>query len=907
MSFGFGSLYLTFEISALKRHFISLTESINSKRTMRIHLKNTNSFKTIPVLFVVLITLAFQCPAQNALSSIPQATPASSIKTAPGFKVELLYAVPKDEQGSWVSIASLPDGSLITSDQYGGLFHVIPSPLGNPIQKTQVKPLDLEIGHAHGLLWAFDSLYVVVNGKGIGGRGSGLYRVTDADGDGELDTIKLLGKIPGGGEHGPHTVVPTPDGKGLYLAAGNHTNLPEYIKRSHVPRVWQEDHLLPQQADARGHAASRRAPGGWICRTDPEGEDWEFVSVGYRNEFGISVNQQGELFTYDADMEWDFGTPWYRPTRICHVTSGSEFGWRTGTGKWPTHYPDSLPAVLNIGPGSPTAIAFGTGAAFPAAYQNALFALDWTFGTIYAVHLTSQGSSFIAEKEEFITGQPLPVTNLVIGRDGAMYFTIGGRRAQSALYRVTYIGPSSTDPAPPIESYESRQARQLRHRLESYHRPGSDSDAVEFAWRYLDDSDRFIRYAARIAIEHQDVGLWQDWVFEETNAEALIQGVIALARQGDVSLKSRIIGKLNEVSVDRLFPEQVLGLLRAYQLTLIRMGGFDGDGVLQGSLLSRFEGLFPSSDKRLNRELVALLVKLKSPTVISKTLKLLAENREELPPDWAAVAARNSSYGRPIEKMMANWPPLQEIQYAFDLRNLRYGWTLEEREQYFRWFDKASGRSGGASYQGFLKNIRADAWKNTSDGEKEYLTALLDESSGTANISTIPTELPMAKGPGKAWTKDEVLELVSNGLQGRDFENGKKMYSAAICIICHRFDGTGGAAAPDLTSIGGRFGYGDLMESILEPSKVVSDQYASSILTMKDQSMLIGRIVSDKDGKLMISQNPLLPDELTPVNKTQIQKTELSPISLMPPSLIFGLNQDELLDLIAYLYSAGDP
>ena len=56
------------------------------------------------------------------------------------------------------------------------------------------------------------------------------------------------------------------------------------------------------------------------------------MATGFRNEFDAALNEDGELFTYDADMEMDVGTPWYRPTRICHVVSGGEFGWRYGTG-----------------------------------------------------------------------------------------------------------------------------------------------------------------------------------------------------------------------------------------------------------------------------------------------------------------------------------------------------------------------------------------------------------------------------------------------------------------------------------------------------------------------------------------------------------------------------------------------
>ena len=76
--------------------------------------------------------------------------------------------------------------------------------------------------------------------------------------------------------------------------------------------------------------------------------------MGYRNEYDIDFDANGEIFAFDSDMEWDIGTPWYRPTRIAHATGGSDLGWRSGSGKWPVYYPDSLPPVLDIGPGSPT-------------------------------------------------------------------------------------------------------------------------------------------------------------------------------------------------------------------------------------------------------------------------------------------------------------------------------------------------------------------------------------------------------------------------------------------------------------------------------------------------------------------------------------------------------------------------
>lgn len=333
------------------------------------------------------------------------ATPVDLIKLLKDFKIELLYSVPTEEQGSWVSMTIDPKGRLIASDQYGALYRITPAKIGSTTNETQVEKLPVDMGMAHGLLYAFDSLYAVVNGGNE--RPSGLYRLKDTNGDDQFDEVKFLREIKGAGEHGPHAIILSPDKKSLYIAAGNHTDLPE-PEKSLVPRNWDEDLLLPRLWDARGHAAGKLAPGGWICRTDPEGKEFEVVSIGFRNEYDIAFNPEGELFTYDADMEWDVGSPWYRPTRVNHVTSGSEFGWRSGTGKWPDYYPDSLPAIVNIGQGSPTGIVFGTGTKFPAKYQESLFISDWSYGIIYAVHLKPQGASYVATYEKFASATPLP-------------------------------------------------------------------------------------------------------------------------------------------------------------------------------------------------------------------------------------------------------------------------------------------------------------------------------------------------------------------------------------------------------------------------------------------------------------------------------------------------------------------
>ena len=125
-------------------------------------------------------------------------------------------------------------------------------------------------------------------------------------------------------------------------------------------------------------------------------------SVGTRNTYDIAFNDDGELFGFDSDMEYDIGMPWYRPIRLCHFTSGAEFGWRTGTGKFLAEYPDNLPGIANLGQGSPTGLLSSKGLKFPEKYKNGLFLFDWSYGTMYFANLKPKGSSYEAEVTEFL-------------------------------------------------------------------------------------------------------------------------------------------------------------------------------------------------------------------------------------------------------------------------------------------------------------------------------------------------------------------------------------------------------------------------------------------------------------------------------------------------------------------------
>jgi putative heme-binding domain-containing protein len=859
------------------------------------------------------------------MAELATATDPSAITVAPGFKVELLYTVPKAEQGSWVSLTIDPKGRLIAADQYGALYRLtlpaIGKSAGTKVEKLAVTLPDIKpppggearatpkraestsgaaspsIG-AHGLLYAFDSLYVMVDEVPAK---QGLWRLRDTDGDDQFDEVKYLRAMKGSGEHGPHSLTLGPDGM-IYFANGNHTDLPAHIEKARMV-AWGEDHLLPRMWDARGHARNKYAPGGYIGRTDPEGKTMELFSIGFRNQFDLAFDQNGELFTYDSDMEWDQGSPWYLPTRINHAVDGGDFGWRSGAGRWPAYYADSLNEVVNIGPGSPTGITFGTGAKFPAKYQRALFACDWTFGTLYAILLTPNGATFKGEKTEFVSGKPLPFTDVVIHpKDGAMYFVVGGRRTQSALYRVTYTGSESTAPATiPAPTEEAK----LRRSLEALHAEGTKPDAIDTAWPHLGHKDRFIRFAARVAIERQPASLWAERALAELQPQAAIEALIALARVGDKSLQSKLIASLSRLDLGSVAPELRLPLLRAWELAFTRMGKPDSETC--ATIAAKLDRYFPHADALINRELISLLIYLGSPSVVAKSVPLLSVSEpvtttfEEL--GGKLLIARNDNYGKVVGDVSSNRSDRQQIAYAYALRNATVGWTPKLRTEFFSWFPRTRNWKGGSSFGGFIQNIRTEALANVPDKTER---AALDTLSKPPPPSFAAAKI-LPKGPGRAYTVKDAMAAMPAKLTGRDFERGKAMFTANACIVCHKLGSEGSSGVgPDLTGAGGRYSIRDLLENIVEPSAVISDQFGSEEITRTDGDPIIGRVVGEEDGDLLVMTNPFMPDEKTRVKAASVKSRKSYPVSMMPPGLINSLNEDELKDLLAYVLSGGN-
>jgi len=283
------------------------------------------------------------------------------------------------------------------------------------------------------------------------------------------------------------------------------------------------------------------------------------------------------------------------------------------------------------------------------------------------------------------------------------------------------------------------------------------------------------------------------------------------------------------------------------------------------------------------------------------------------------------------------------VHYIYNLRNVKSGWTLAQREKYFNWFAQAvqGGKPAvtypqggaynvltnqalashlhpaelvqwfkdvdrdygdGASYAKYLLNIRTDAIATLTGEERDELGSLV-----AASLEKAPWKQAKERKFVKSWTVNELLPALDGVAHGRDFASGKAAFNDAQCIVCHRFANTGGSVGPELTGAASKYSRQSILESIIEPSKVISDQFQSVTIFKKDGEDVTGRIIDENQERVIVMPSLLAPQNTVTVPVGEIARRAPSKLSAMPSGLVDQLTQDEILDLLAYIEAMGKP
>ena len=806
---------------------------------------------------ILLLGVLSSIICENSLAG--QATQPDSIQTPPGFRVELLHSA-TEEQGSWISMTLDDQGRFIVGIDEQGIARIA---VDGP-RDLSFEMINDSLKHCRGVLWAYNSLYVAATNS------SGFYRLQDTNGDDRFDDVRLLCQMDYRSRygHGTNQVVLGPDGM-LYIANGNDVSFPRQVTGDSAYRDPQNDWLLPNPYDL---GEDNRV--GHILRTDADGRHWEVIAGGLRNQFDMAFNDDGELFTCDADMEWDVGLPWYRPTRLNHIVSAGEYGWRWRTGKWSNYFADSLPTTLDTGLGSPTGMIFAAAGRFPAKYQSALLMADWQNGRLLAAYLTPRGSSYVAQYEVFMEGAPLNVCDMVFGNDGALYFITGGRGSQSGLYRVSYTGqdlePELTAGTGSPDDPQSTYARRLRHQLERFHTT-IDPNAVDFIWPHLNSEDRWIRFAARVALERQEVVWWKDKALQETDVTTKLHALLALVRSLTENPKVAILEAMNSVALGELETESLLVALRLYALTFVRHGS--PDKITQDTLAANMIILFPHEDVRINQELGELLVYLQTPNIIPTLL-----NRMETAPTQQ-----------------------EQVHHAMALRHVQQPWTPNQQQRMTDWIQRAMSFNGGKMVNVVIDEIRDDFLDTLDRDQRKHRQKKLVRQPTREDPNLFSLKIhPHVQD----WKWNDLLPALDQwDLSKRSLSRGRLAVTKTHCFRCHRIGHEGAQVGPDLTGLGNRYTPRKIWESIVDPSRSIDPKYRQTTYFLESGKVVTGRTVSVSGNELIIETSPLTA-AMSKITRKKIESSRPSAITVMPGGLINVLEKEEILDLIAYLVSS---
>jgi putative heme-binding domain-containing protein len=155
----------------------------------------------------------------------------------------------------------------------------------------------------------------------------------------------------------------------------------------------------------------------------------------------------------------------------------------------------------------------------------------------------------------------------------------------------------------------------------------------------------------------------------------------------------------------------------------------------------------------------------------------------------------------------------------------------------------------------------------------------------------------------RAWGVDDLVPLLNRSGAGGSMDRGRKVFQDTGCIQCHKIEGEGGTVGPDLIGVARRLAPRELLESIVEPSKVVADAYAGVQIATNDGALYSGRI--DREDDRVIVLRPAPPAEVVTIPKAEIAERRRSEQSNMPVGMLNVLREEQILDLLAYLL--GDP
>jgi putative heme-binding domain-containing protein len=290
-------------------------------------------------------------------------------------------------------------------------------------------------------------------------------------------------------------------------------------------------------------------------------------------------------------------------------------------------------------------------------------------------------------------------------------------------------------------------------------------------------------------------------------------------------------------------------------------------------LAARLRPALPSADRRVNEELAAMFAAFQRGECIPAILDLLERARSQE----------------------------EQIVHADALAKLGKSdaWTPALRERFFAVVaDRTPRWKGGPRVKPRVEATTKAAVALLGDEQRGRLAGAIEAlQKPPAAVVDKPRSLV------RQWTLADLAPGLEAGMKRpRDLANGQRLYTITTCAACHSFQGEGGLSGPDLTNVRGRFTPHDLLDNILNPSKVINQQYGQFTFLLHDGRRITGRPLTRQGGVQEVGTDPANPRvKVERIRDEDVESMAPSPLSAMPDGLLNTLTEDDILDLLAYL------
>jgi putative membrane-bound dehydrogenase-like protein len=706
-----------------------------------------------------------------------------------------------------------------------------------------------------------------------------------------------------------------------------------------------------------GSSVSDQGEGGNIWHVTNEGKDLRRVATGFWNPFGLCVDAWGNVFATDNDPN---SCP---PCRLHHIVQDGDYGYAHRYGRsglhpfisWNAELPGTLPMLASTGE-APCAVRFYSPApttafmGLGARWQGALLTACWGGNRVESYRLTPKNGTFQVVRTLLCEGgADFRPVGIVTAADGSIYISDWVKRdyelhGKGRIWRIAAKSPSLLEKSS-VKPYPADLDATLRERILS----GPAVTEAE-AQDWLGSTKPYLSAAAMTRLSREPA-LLQSLLSQPASSSRIEAGLLLALRAatapepgaGAATVTTSVEPMLQRFLMSEDPKVVMVGLKWISDKRLVAMKPVV-EALLKDAR-STSEVYFAAmtalarmdSAEADETALVKLLKQdIANPDISAKRKRLALEilpdrNRNitaaEVLPQLGPAKTEDKVWL--IHFLGTLWEPKKKgvMSSLTGLIGLNKNTPAQHLHAIATDVAAEPAPRIAALLQSTIKDGDVEPLLQLATNEKTdqgLRVAVLQALQGKGLSETQKQSIDLIESPA---LKPLVARLLGNpffpatrpdakstslwrayldGIGGSpNIENGRNVFMSGKlggCVMCHRADGIGQQAGPNLATIFNTLDPDYALESLLQPSRNISPQFESFMITTRDGQTQMGFEINDIGDSLNFIN---IIGETFSVKFEDIISRTVLPTSIMPEGIVSKLTDAEVRDLLAFLQSQG--